>query len=512
MAPFNLTPIKEEGFQDEVDGTGQTEETASVVATRVCSLARGQGAGRYRQVMDVTGINTGVAVQVDPNTTIMEEYNNSMVVMRRQRRWIRCLSILSLALAIDVIYFSVTFHQNKTKAKQEQRNEQATVALANTTNDSFETPPNWAPLPESDQAIKRLAFGSCSSQYMPQPYFDTLMRLSPDVLVLGGNNVYGECTEASCEELRTAYRNWTQHASFQGAINNLPVVATLDDHDYGMQYAHKTNPYKRAAKTLFHDFYHHLSTAVEPEEEDGVYQVYTWGPPGKRVQVILLDTRYHRDPFPPNSDSLDSTLVPPEAPFKPSTAAKQQMLSFRQWVWLEQVLKEEDVQLRLLVSSIQVLSDGTGFEAWRHLPKERDRLFNLLRNECASPIYLLSGNRRVGGFYQYDFEPFNATSRSPLTMESLVEATASSWTHTIPYGAYSDCSDPATCDEEDPSRISDFIRENNFATVEIDWEQGFLTLALRRAETPPGFLYHGGDHNGISSTGQILQSRSYRFM
>lgn len=279
-----------------------------------------------------------------------------------------------------------------------------------------------------------------------------------------------------------------------------------------MFHAHKTNPYKQIAKNLFHDFYDHLEAAVPREEDDGVYQVYTWGPPGKRVQVILLDTRYHRDRFPPNADDPDSIFVPPDAPFKPSTAPTQQMLSPRQWDWLSQVLREEDVQLRFLVSSIQVLNDASGFECWRHLPKERDRLFSLLRKGSTSPVFLLSGDRHVGGLYQYNFEHDNVTSRSALTRESLVEVTSSSLTHTIPYGAYSNCTGPATCDEQDPSRISDFVRENNFATVEIDWERGNITLVLRRAETPPGYLYHGWKHRGVSSTGQILQARSYQFL
>ena len=32
-------------------------------------------------------------------------------------------------------------------------------------------------------------------------------------------------------------------------------------------------------------------------ERAGVCSAHTCGPPGKRVKVILLDTRYHRDPI-----------------------------------------------------------------------------------------------------------------------------------------------------------------------------------------------------------------------
>lgn len=500
----NSTPTTQrDNFRDD----GETSADSQSVA-RVANLGRG-GVGRYQQVMDVTGIHTTTDIPIDNNLTTLEEYNKSLAIMTRQRRWIRCLSILALALAIDVIFLSVKLTKINKAAEAEESKEKEN---GDEPNDTVEYP-NWMPLPASDELITTIAFGSCSSQYMPQPYLDTVVRLKPDMLLLGGDNVYGECQEESCQHLKDAYLNWTQYASFRGATESLPMIATLDDHDYGVRHADKTNPYKQAAKDLFHEFYYHLETVVPKDDGDGVYQVYTWGPPGKRLQVILLDTRYHKDRFPPNSDDADSTLVPPKAPFKPSTSLNQQMLSDRQWEWLEQVVSEPDIQIRFLVSSMQVLNDATGFECWRHLPKERERLYNLLRRECTSPLYLLSGDRRVGGFYQIDFEPDNitTTARSTLGRQSLVEVTASSWTHTIPYGAYDNCTDAVTCDEEDPRRTGDFVRENNFATVQIDWDNGNVTLALRRAETPPAYLYHGQNHEEMVSTGQILQARSFKF-
>jgi len=44
---------------------------------------------------------------------------------------------------------------------------------------------------------------------------------------------------------------------------------------------------------------------------DGVYGVYTFGPPGKRVKIILLDVRYNRDhPLAPDPDILGEVLIP----------------------------------------------------------------------------------------------------------------------------------------------------------------------------------------------------------
>jgi alkaline phosphatase D len=50
------------------------------------------------------------------------------------------------------------------------------------------------------------------------------------------------------------------------------------------------------------------------------------------------------------------------------------MLGEAQWRWLEERFKEPG-DLRLIVSSIQVLAEGHGWERWGNLPLEGQRLF-----------------------------------------------------------------------------------------------------------------------------------------
>ena len=178
------------------------------------------------------------------------------------------------------------------------------------------------------------------------------------------------------------------------------------------------------------------------------------------------------------------------------------MLSERQWNWLEGQLRIPDVDLRLIVSSVQVLNNGTGFEAWRHLPQERDRLYQLLDDTDAHPVLLLSGDRHVGAFSESN---------------GLVEITSSSFTHTIPLGAYnSNCTTPAECDEPgDDSRIGDFIRENHFGALEIDWVAREVSVSLRRAASSPGSAYDdvGTDcptsNKKCGDAGSVLVERRY---
>jgi alkaline phosphatase D len=343
----------------------------------------------------------------------------------------------------------------------------------------------WLPLPSKDKTITKIAFGSCSSQYMTHPYLDTLVKFNPALVVLMGDNVYGDCHDEPCTDLQKAYSDWASHASFVGASKLLPVVATLDDHDYGQGDAWSANPHKDLAKEMFLDFF---DIHDERRAREGVYQRFMFGPDGQRVQIILLDTRYSRSEFVATGSH--------SSPYIPDTEdMSKQMLSPAQWTWLEESL-QEPAQVRLIGSSIQVLNSATGFECWRHIPNEKERLESLLEETSKnSVVVLLTGDRHVGGFYEYG---------------NVKEVTASSWTHTIPFGAFDNCTNAQECDEEDPRRIGDFVRVNHFGMAEIDWEQRNVTLSLRRTEESPYYQYtHNTDHHKNNNAGDILQSRSY---
>lgn len=424
------------------------------------------------------------------------------VPRRRARGWSVVLSVLVAAMLLDVILSSIyiynTNHNSNSTGTASNRNPDDVERSANLFNATL---PQWKPLPEASQIITKVAFGSCASQEMPQPHWDTIVKYDPNLFLLTGDNVYGDCSDdESCRELRQAYRDMARHASVQGAAPLVSVYATLDDHDYGCSDCHGNNPHKELARELFAAFF-----GISPAEfapKDGVYRSSVWGPDEKkqqRLQIILLDTRYDRSPF-------QETGVP-SSPYTPShpdsndlrsttAAANAQMLSEKQWQWLKEQL-EQPAELRVLVSSVQVLNDGTGFEAWRQLPSERDRLYELIRGRS---VILLSGDRHVGGFYEAD---------------SFMEVTASSLTHTVPLGVAfnSHCTTPVECDEVDPRRVGDGIYVNHFGSLEIDWTNHRFSLALRRTEASLGSPYWNTttSRGKLGDAGQILAERSYSF-
>jgi len=335
----------------------------------------------------------------------------------------------------------------------------------------------WATLPAVNQSLYSLAFGSCSDQTLPMTYWDTLSTLHPDITILMGDNVYGECDDSSCETLvdaskyrnsplKEAYDTLASDPSFQRARANLPMIATLDNHDYGRIDANENNPMKDEAKEMFLDFFAVPSNDERRRLNDGVYTSYEWGPEGQKIQVILLDVRYFHSEFKPT----DEPGAPLKEKYIPDNDPKKRFLSQKHWKWLEQSLARP-ANVRLVISSIQVMADGHGFECWRMIPHERTKLYNLLQPTLAKTrTIILSGDRHVGGFYKHE-------------TEDLYEVTASSWTHTIPYGKFDDCSNAQECDEIDPRRMDDFVRVNHFGVIHLDWDNREMFVGFKRVET-----------------------------
>jgi alkaline phosphatase D len=123
--------------------------------------------------------------------------------------------------------------------------------------------------------------------------------------------------------------------------------------------------------------------------------------------------------------------------------------------------------LRIVVSSIQVLTDAHDYEAWENLPLERDKLYRMLAAREDSGLVLLSGDRHAGGIY----------SEAPEAAgEQLWELTSSSMNYSF------SSTERNTAREPDPKRLTDFISEENFGLVEIDWRKEEVTLSLRGSQ------------------------------
>ena len=287
------------------------------------------------------------------------------------------------------------------------------------------------------------------------PIWKVISRHNPDVFLFIGDNVYGDVTsdDPAMPELAAAYQKLARRAEFHRFQHKVRVLPIWDDHDYGLNDAGGNFKLHAEAKALFAKFWN-LSSDDPRMNRRGLYHSEINGKQGQRVQTILLDARSFRSDLKP-TDELNAVG---KERYLPSDDTSKTILGEEQWQWLEEQLKKP-AQLRLIVSSVQVLANDHGWESWNLLPHERVRLFKLIEKTGAKDIVFLSGDRHVGALYRSDDGPY-----------PLYEITSSSLNRPIkgkkPY-------DPGA-----PQIGPVFVKEN-FGLVRINWKAGEATLELR---------------------------------
>ncbi len=241
-----------------------------------------------------------------------------------------------------------------------------------------------------DAPLTRIAFGSCAKQDKPQPIWDAVVEMQPQLMVLLGDNIYGDTTDM--DVLRAKYALLGNQPGYRKLKQTCPVVATWDDHDYGADDSGANYSKKRESQQIFLDFFE-ASPNDPRRSREGVYSSSVFGPARRRVQLILLDTRYFRSP-------LKVGYKPGESgegyrgKYAPNTDPESTILGAAQWKWLEEQLKVP-AELRVIGSSIQVIANEHGSEIWDNFPHERTRFLKLLRETKASGVVILSGDRHL---------------------------------------------------------------------------------------------------------------------
>lgn len=217
----------------------------------------------------------------------------------------------------------------------------------------------------SDKTV--IAFGADIDQNKVQPIWNTILASNPDVFLFLGDNVYIDSGDEKV--MRAQYKKLAENPGYRALLERkIPLMATWDDHDYGKNDAGGDFFAKAKSQQVFLDFF------GEPEQSDrrtqqGIYNAKIFGSERKRVQIIALDTRYFR--------------------------TSKSMLGEAQWKWLEEELQKE-AEVRIIMSSIQVITRDNGWENWMNIPRERARLFELIKTTKANGVLFISGDRHRG--------------------------------------------------------------------------------------------------------------------
>nr|KJB14141.1 hypothetical protein B456_002G111700 [Gossypium raimondii] len=334
--------------------------------------------------------------------------------------------------------------------------------------------------------LSRIAFGSCANQSAPQPIWDAINKFDPQVFIWLGDNIYGDIRRpfiflgkertigpwqnaprfipSSSSKMLSRYNSAKNVPGYLRLRAKAKVVGTWDDHDYGLNDAGKEFSAKSTNQRLLLDFLDEPQDSPR-RKQAGVYTSYTFGPPGKQVKIILLDTRYHRDPL-----SSDGSV-----------------LGDSQWSWLGKELRGTPSAITIIGSSIQVISNLSGttgplfyMESWGRFPKERDRLFKLINDSKRDGVFFISGDVHFGEITRYDCAagyPLYDITSSGLT-QAVEKVLPSPLRFIVRFLAWFTPSTMRVKNQNCRYRSCTY-GEPNFGAIQIDWDASPVNLKIQ---------------------------------
>jgi alkaline phosphatase D len=306
--------------------------------------------------------------------------------------------------------------------------------------------------------LTRLCFGSCARETKDQPIWNAILAKQPELFVFLGDNIYADTTDP--EVMARKYAALAAKPGFQKLKASTPIRAMWDDHDYGANDSGADYAMKDEARRQFCDFWSEAPDSPRRTQEGGVYAAYLFGPPGQRVQLILPDLRWNKTPVTPPGGffavatkylAAKITGRGARGAYRPVVDPAATMLGAAQWAWLERQF-QEPADLRIIGSSLQALSRGTGWEAWDLFPHEQQRLEALIGQ--AGNVVLLSGDVHYAELTRA--ERPGAPPLWELTSSGLTEV----WPNLPP----------------NDRRVATY-RGRNFGLVEIDWAARSVALS-----------------------------------
>ena len=291
----------------------------------------------------------------------------------------------------------------------------------------------------STQEILTLGFGSCLHQDRSMAILKTIEKKELDLFMFIGDNVYGDQKDGELDKLIRTYKQ--QYNNLENFLKNVSTEFIWDDHDFGLNDGGSDYRYKDRAKELF------LETWKIPSQDprrlrDGLYFDKMIEKNGLKVHLLFLDNRTFKSEWKLTDEFNKEGKERYVKDFDPNKT----LLGKKQWQWLKEKLNE-DSNIKIILSSLQILSLGHGWESWDKLPLERERLFNLIDESNLSKLFIFSGDRHRGGFYSFKTDDNN----------DIYEFTSSSLNLPIPFNT----------EEKGPLRIGSTYRKANFGVVRI---------------------------------------------
>jgi alkaline phosphatase D len=315
---------------------------------------------------------------------------------------------------------------------------------------------------DTNKEISRIGMGSCSDQNFPEPIWSSIQKNNPELFIMMGDNVYASKKED--KPIIDQYIRMNQISDYKKLRETTPFMAIWDDHDFGQNDGGFDNPEKDEARRVFLNYWSYLKFTL-PKDQQALYHSRIIGSKNRKVQVIMLDTRWDRTALNRNPDyNPETNTEQPPKIFLPTTDKNARILSEAQWKWLDQELAKP-AQVRLIISSIQLIPNDHYFEKWGNFPKERERFFELLKKRKAKNVVILSGDRHLASVAKEDVKGLGP----------IYEVTASSLNKPS----------RALTPEVDKSYVGQSFLKPNYGMINIDWAKKTLQVEILDEENKP---------------------------
>lgn len=310
---------------------------------------------------------------------------------------------------------------------------------------------------DTAHTLHTIAFGSCVNQNEAQPIWDAINATQPDLFVFLGDNIYADTTNPP--DWTAQYAKLGAQPGFKALRTHSLTAATWDDHDYGANDAGSDFAGKDAARAAFLSFWDEPLFSRRHLRNDGIYTATIYGAPGRRVQLILLDTRWNRSPLARVSDAEYAARKPLGiGPYQSNPDPAATLLGEAQWQWLEAQLRIP-AELRLIATSIPFLRAGSGWESWTNFPAEQARLIRLIAETEARGVLFLTGDTHHAQFSR-------RTAGVPYPLWEIESSGLTENAATI---------------APDSSRVGGpdaYYNEDNYGLISIDWNVPDPTIVL----------------------------------
>ncbi len=225
--------------------------------------------------------------------------------------------------------------------------------------------------PPEERGEARLVFGSCASKRMlgTTGVWKAIEETDPHQLIFLGDTPYIDSTELELQ--RGAYREFWRSPGLSSLVRRVPVFATWDDHDYGLNDTVGPLEGREMSRKAFLEY--HAMGELGDGAGGGIYGKFSWGP----VEVLLLDTRWYGQTEPSPLDPEQPTL-----------------LGAAQWKWLKDSLRSSRAAFKIVASGM--IFNGSvrpgKRDHWMQYPHERAGLLQFIGEERIPGVLIVTGD------------------------------------------------------------------------------------------------------------------------